>query len=162
MPLASRSQEDDCQRQRCYLRILARSEVIASHFLVIGHDFVGGYLGGATGDALRRHSFNPIYVRDGVSVARDHDLPYFDLMWGAQSHKLQWQPKVVANHRLILGRHPIHWAPYASYHLLRSRMKMYVNSDSAPPAIKEAADKCRARYAPGSPDNKLGVPYLVP
>ena len=37
---------------------------------------------------------------------------------------------------------------------------MYVNSESAPPAIKEAADKCRARYAPGSPDNKLGVPYL--
>jgi CelD/BcsL family acetyltransferase involved in cellulose biosynthesis len=118
-------------------------EVIASHFLVIGHDFVGGYLGGATGEALRRYSINPLYVRDGVSVARDNDLPYFDLMWGAEQHKLQWQPKEVANHRAILSRHPIHWAPYASYHLLRSRMKRYVNSESAPSVIKEAAVKYR-------------------
>jgi CelD/BcsL family acetyltransferase involved in cellulose biosynthesis len=119
-------------------------EVVASHLLIIGHDFVGGYLGGATGEALRRYSINPLYIRDGISVARDNNLSHFDLMWGTGSHKLQWQPKVVANNRAVLGRNPIPWAPYVAYHLVRSHVKRYVNSESALPLIKDAADKYRA------------------
>jgi CelD/BcsL family acetyltransferase involved in cellulose biosynthesis len=118
-------------------------EVVASHFLIIGHDFVGGYLGGATSEALRRYSISPLYIRDGVSVARENNLPHFDLMWGSESHKLQWQPQIIANHRAILGRNPVLWAPYAGYHLLRSCLKRYVNSEAAPPLIKDAAKKYR-------------------
>jgi CelD/BcsL family acetyltransferase involved in cellulose biosynthesis len=118
-------------------------EVVASHFLVIGRDFVGGYLGGATSEALRRYSINPLYIRDGVSVARENNLHYFDLMWGSGSHKLQWQPEVIANHRVILSRNPVLWGSYAGYHLLRLWAKRYVDSESAPPLIKRAADKYR-------------------
>jgi CelD/BcsL family acetyltransferase involved in cellulose biosynthesis len=115
-------------------------EVIASHFLVIGRDFVGGYLGGATSEALRRYSINTLYIRDGVSVAQDNNLPYFDLMWGSGSHKLQWQPEVKANHRVISSRNLVLWANYAGYHLLRLRAKRYVDSESVPYLIKTTAD----------------------
>jgi|SRR5215210_2237562 len=118
-------------------------EVLASHFLVIGHDFVGGYLGGATSEALRRYSISPLFIRDGVSVARGNNIPYFDLMWGSESHKLQWQPELKTNRRVILSRNPVLWAWYAGYQLLRLRAKRYTDSESAPSLIKATADRYR-------------------
>src|SRR5215203_985766 len=81
-------------------------KVVASHFLILGHDFVGGYLGGATTEALRRYSINPLYMKDGIDVAHDQDLAYFDLMWGEESHKVRWSTRAIDNNRVVLGRNP--------------------------------------------------------
>jgi predicted N-acyltransferase len=118
-------------------------EAIAAHLLILGRDFVGGYLGGATDEALRKYSIQPLYIWDGINVAGDNGLSDFDLMWGAAPHKTQWQPRVMSSHRVILGRNPILTAPYAGYHLLHSRARRYVNSESAPPRVREAADRYR-------------------
>ncbi len=118
-------------------------EPIASHFLVLGREFVGGYLGGATGEAFKKYSIQPLFIWDGTNVARDRGLRHFDLMWGAGPHKEQWQPRALHSHRVVLARNPVPWAPYAGYHLLRSRVRSYVNSESASPFVKEAADRYR-------------------
>ena len=119
-------------------------EVIASHFLVIGHDFVGGYLGGASPEALRRYSISPLYIRDGTSIAHDRGATYFDLMWGEERHKVQWSSGTVTNNRVVLGRgNPVAWAACACYHNLRSKTSRYVNSENAPAWTKNAVDRYR-------------------
>ena len=119
-------------------------EVVASHFLVLGHDFAGGYLGGATGEALRRYSIHPLYMKDGMDVARDRDLAYFDLMWGEEPHKLRWSSRAINNSRVVLGRNPVVWVLYAGYHLLRSRSARYVNSGEAPAWVDKAVNWYRS------------------
>ena len=119
-------------------------DLLASHFLLLGRDFVGGYLGGATSEALRRYSIYPLYMRDGIDLARDRDLAYFDLMWGKAPHKMRWSSRVIENNRVVLGRNQIVWASYAGYHLLRSRSVRYVNSGHAPAWVENAANRYRA------------------
>jgi CelD/BcsL family acetyltransferase involved in cellulose biosynthesis len=118
-------------------------DLLASHFLLLGRDFVGGYLGGATSEALRRYSIYPLYMRDGIDLARDRDLAYFDLMWGKAPHKMRWSTRVIENNRVVLGRNQIVWASYAGYHLLRSRSVRYVNSGHAPAWVENAANRYR-------------------
>jgi CelD/BcsL family acetyltransferase involved in cellulose biosynthesis len=122
--------------------------LLAAHFLILGRDFVGGYLAGATGEALRRYSIYPLFMRDGIDLARDRDLAYFDLMAGKAPHKMRWSSRVIEINRVVLGRNQIVWASYAGYHLLRSRSVRYVNSGHAPAwvenAAKNAANRSRA------------------
>lgn len=120
-------------------------EVVASHLLLVGPDRVGGYLSGATEEAFRRYAVYPLYVRDGVEVARSRGLAAFDLMWGTGEHKLQWRPAMVPSRRAVLARHRLPlWAPYAGYHVLRSRVKAAADSGSAPPPVMLAARAYRA------------------
>ena len=72
-------------------------------------------------------------MKDGMDVARDRDLAYFDLMWGEEPHKLRWSSRAINNSRVVLGRNPVVWVLDAGHHLLRSRSARYVNSGRPPP-----------------------------
>jgi CelD/BcsL family acetyltransferase involved in cellulose biosynthesis len=113
-------------------------EVIASHFLVFGRDFVGEYLAGATQEALARYQVSSLNIWNGVNVALRRNSTYLDLLRGEEPYKMRWTPTVVSTHQVILGRRGISWAPYATYSVLRSRAKKYVNSHDAPRWIKRA------------------------
>jgi len=119
-------------------------EVIAAHLLIFGSDFVAEYLWGATREALERYQVSSLNIHNGTNVAVERNCAYLDLLRGEEPYKLRWATKVVATHRVVLGRSRIAWTPYAAYCVLRSRAKRYVNSDEVPPWINEAVLRFRA------------------
>ncbi len=128
-------------------------EVVVSHFLVFGRDFVGQYMIGAGHDALRRYQFSSLGMWDGTNISLDRKVGYFDLLRGEEPYKLRWCSRVVPNRRMILGRNLLVWSPHAAYHALRSRAKRYAYSENAPAWVKDAKDRYQtfrhaaARYA---------------
>jgi CelD/BcsL family acetyltransferase involved in cellulose biosynthesis len=119
-------------------------EVVASHFLILGQNSVGHYLSGATNEALQRYQMSSLYICDGVTVARDRQSAYFDLLRGEESYKLRWNPRIVLNHRAVMGRDTVLWGLYAGYHHLRSRARRYEKAERTPQWIKEAAETARS------------------
>ncbi|MGH3148196.1 MAG: GNAT family N-acetyltransferase, partial [Rubrobacter sp.] len=91
-------------------------EVIISDFWVSGKDFLGTYSLGASQEALRRYQWSSLYIWDAVNIARSKNNSRLDLLRGEEQYKLRWNPRVVPNHRLILGRNLAFWGPYAGYH----------------------------------------------
>lgn len=120
-------------------------EVIASHFLIFGQDFVGGYLFGAREDALNRYQMNAIYMENTIRVAIERNSDTVKFLRGEEPYKLQWNTRVVSNHRIILGRNPVIWALYAGYHVLRYRLARYLKSGSAPSWTRGAVSFLRGR-----------------
>jgi CelD/BcsL family acetyltransferase involved in cellulose biosynthesis len=118
-------------------------EVIASHLLIFGSDFVGEYLWGATQEALERYQVSSLNIHNGINVALERNCARLDLLRGEEPYKLRWASEVVASHRAILGRSRGPWTPYAAYYVLRSRAKRYVNSDEAPSWINDAVIRAR-------------------
>jgi CelD/BcsL family acetyltransferase involved in cellulose biosynthesis len=114
-------------------------EVAISDFWVCGHDFLGTYMLGANQAALQRYQWSSLYIWDAVETAHSKDRNRIDLLRGEEPYKLRWSSEIVPNHRLILGRQWTTWAPYAGYHLLRSRARRYAKSEGAPRWIKSAA-----------------------
>ena len=119
-------------------------EVLISDFWVSGKDFLGTYMLGASQEALRRYQWSSLYIWDAVNIAHSKNSSRLDLLRGTEPYKLRWNPRVLPNHRMILGRNPAFWGPYAGYHALRSRAKRYASSEDAPRWIKNAKDVYRA------------------
>jgi hypothetical protein len=131
-------------------------EVIISDFWVSGQDFFGTYMLGASQEALRRYQWSSLYIWDALDIARSKNSDHLDLLRGEDLYKLRWSSRVVTNHRLIIGRNRIAWAPYALYHALYSSARLYASSESAPRWVKNTADVYRrilrhvaARYTKG-------------
>ena len=118
-------------------------EVIASHLLIFGSDFVGEYLWGATQEALERYQVSSLNIHNGINVALERNCACLDLLRGEEPYKVRWASKVVATHRAILGRSRAPFAPYAAYIVLRSRAKRYANSDEVPSWVNDAVDRSR-------------------
>ena len=123
-------------------------EVVISHFLVFGHDFVGQYMIGANQGALRRYQFSSLGMWDGINVSLDRKVRYFDLLRGEEPYKLRWSSRVVPSRRLVLGRNLLVWSFHAAYHALRSRAKRYAYAENAPAWVKDTKDRYQTfRYA---------------
>jgi CelD/BcsL family acetyltransferase involved in cellulose biosynthesis len=120
-------------------------EMIVSDLLIFGQDFVGTYLQGASQEALRIYQVSSLYIWDGLNIALSRNSRRFDLLRGEEEYKLRWSSEVKPNHRLILGRNPLFWGPYAGYYSLRSKLRNYVHSERAPRWVKEV-NGGRARY----------------
>jgi hypothetical protein len=131
-------------------------EVIISDFWVSGQDFFGTYMLGASQEALRRYQWSSLYIWDALDIARSKNSDHLDLLRGEDLYKLRWSSRVVTNHRLIIGRNRIAWAPYTLYHALYSSARLYASSESPPRWVKNTADVYRrilrhvaARYTKG-------------
>ena len=122
-------------------------EVIISHFLIFGRDFVAEHLPGASQDALRRYQLSSICIWDAMNIARGRTSSYLDLLRGEEQYKLRWSSRVVPNYRAILGRRRVLWGPYAGYQALLAWGRRYSSSEGAPSWIKKAANDYRVlRY----------------
>jgi len=119
-------------------------EVVLSNLLLFGRDFVGAYLQGVSREALKRYQWSSLYIWDGLHIAQNKNSIRFDLLRGEEEYKLRWSSEVVANHRLVLGRDPLIWGIYASYHTLRYKLRDYAHSERAPRWVKGTINKCRA------------------
>ncbi len=122
-------------------------EVVASDFVVVGHDFVAQYLGGANDYALRRFQVSSLFMWNYINVALSHGITLVSMLRGEEPYKLRWNPKIIPNYRLILGQELIPFAPYAACHLLRSRIAEYAKPEHTPAWIKPAADRLK-RFLP--------------
>ena len=115
-------------------------EVVASHLLVLGRDFVGEHLFGANGEALKRYQINALFVRDMVQVALARDLSRVSFLRGPEPYKLRWSTGIAPNHRVVLGRSLAPVSLYLGYRDLRSKY-----SESTPEEIKRLVTKLRRR-----------------
>jgi CelD/BcsL family acetyltransferase involved in cellulose biosynthesis len=107
-------------------------EVIISDFWVSGRDFIGTFMLGASREALQRYQWSSLYIWDALNIARTKNCGYLDLLRGEEPYKLRWSSRISPSHRLILGRNLAFWAPYAGYHVLRSKARRYVQSERTP------------------------------
>lgn len=78
-----------------------------------------------------------------LGIARDRGVPYINFYLGEDAYKLRWNPKTVPNHRMILGKSVAYWAPYAAYHVLRSKAVRYAKAEDSPQWTREAASRYR-------------------
>jgi CelD/BcsL family acetyltransferase involved in cellulose biosynthesis len=118
-------------------------EVIISHFLLFGRDFVAEHLPGARQDALQRYQLSSLCIWNAMSVADGRASSYLDLLRGEEDYKLRWSSRVVPHYRVILGRRRTLWGPYAGYQALHSWGRRYASSEGAPSWIKKAANGYR-------------------
>jgi CelD/BcsL family acetyltransferase involved in cellulose biosynthesis len=123
------------------------AEVISSQLVILGKDFVGRYLFGASKDALRRYQTNSLHVWNALDVARARNNPCMSLLRGEDPYKLWWKPRVVPNYRIVLGWSSVLFGPYAGYVVLRSRAARYVKSENTPTWVKGAATRLE-RFLP--------------
>ncbi len=121
-------------------------EVIASDFVLAGHEYIASYLEGPSEYALRRFQVSSLFMWNWTNVALKRGIPTVNLLRGEERHKLRWNPKIMTNHRLILGRDRISFAPYAAYHLLRSKVAEYAKSEDTPAWIKPATDRLKGFF----------------
>jgi hypothetical protein len=85
-----------------------------------------------------------LYIGDTVEIPHSRNMSYLDLQRGQEPYKLRWSYSVICTHRLILGQQRAAWMPYARYHTLRSKAKLYMRSETVPSWIKSAAGEYRA------------------
>ena len=118
-------------------------ELLASHLLVFGHDFVGFLTIGASKEAMNDYQFSSLLIWDGVCRALDRGIPCFDMMQGEEAYKIHWCTSVAPKHRVIMARSVASWRPYAGYYVLGSRIVRYakrrVKSEETPRWIEAAA-----------------------
>ena len=120
-------------------------EVVASHLLVFGRDFVGEHLLGATQGALRRYQVSSLNVWHAVNVARSRNIARVSLLRGEEPYKLRWSSEIIPNHRVILSRNQVFKNLYSANFSLRSAAKRYANSEQIPRWIKTTLNRFRVR-----------------
>jgi CelD/BcsL family acetyltransferase involved in cellulose biosynthesis len=120
-------------------------EVLGSHLLVFGRDFVGEHLPGAKQEALHRYQLSSLYIWDAVSVANTRGNARVSLLRGEEPYKLRWTSEIVPNYRVILSRNPMFRGFYVGCLSLRFATRRYLSSDSTPQWVKDTLDWLRGR-----------------
>jgi CelD/BcsL family acetyltransferase involved in cellulose biosynthesis len=111
-------------------------EVIVSSLLLFGRGFCGTYLLGASQNAMQRYQWSSLYIWDAIETALSKNMGYLDLLRGEEPYKLRWSSGAVRTHRLIIGQRRATWMPYAGFHVLRSKAKLYTRSETVPKWLK--------------------------
>lgn len=122
-------------------------DVIASDFVLAGREYVASYLHGADRYALRRFQVSSLFMWNWIGVALERGVPMVSMLRGADRYKLRWNPEIIPNRRLLLGRNRTSFAPYATYHILRSRAAEYAKSENAPAWLRSTAYRLK-RFLP--------------
>ena len=84
-----------------------------------------------------------VLISDFLMFGRDYCGSYILGTSQKALQRYQWSSRIIPIHRLILGQHRTARIPYAGYHALRPRAKLYAGSRSAPLWIKSAVGKYR-------------------
>jgi len=122
-----------------------REEVVASDFVVAGHEYLGSYLHNASRYALSRYQVNSLFMHNWMDAALERGIPTVSMLRGEEPYKLRWRPKVAANYRAILARDPASFAVYAGYHTARSAAARYVKSEGSPNWVRSVARRLKER-----------------
>ncbi|MFF4197165.1 GNAT family N-acetyltransferase [Nonomuraea sp. NPDC001831] len=80
--------------------------VVAVDLLIVGKDFVGGYLYGTHPDLRGQMDVVTMLLRTDLGLAHRLGRPTMSLLRGAESHKTKWGGRQVVSNRLLLARTP--------------------------------------------------------
>ncbi|WP_067480081.1 GNAT family N-acetyltransferase [Actinomadura hibisca] len=97
-------------------------ELVAADLVLVGGDFVGGYLFGCDPGLRDRVDVSLMLVRQDLEYAVERDRPVLNFLRGAESYKLKWRPTPVRNEHLLLGRSALA-AHYVAGELGRARLR---------------------------------------
>lgn len=107
----------------------AGDRVLASDLVLIGRDFVGGYLYGVHPD-LRSLDVSALLLRENLRMTHQLGRPVFSMLRGAEEHKMRWRPQTVRNQRLVFGRAGgLRAATYAGFVRARARAATFVKEE---------------------------------
>jgi CelD/BcsL family acetyltransferase involved in cellulose biosynthesis len=96
-------------------------EVIMSHILVFGRNFIGAHTLGVTQKAMERYQVSTIELWRLLNTALERNYDYVDWLRGEEPYKVRWSSRMIPNHRLILGKRLVPWSLYTGYRILRSK-----------------------------------------
>lgn len=113
-------------------------EVIASHLILFGKDFVGPHLAGYDSEIRKTYQINALFLRDLVESARERGVDRISFLRGEEEYKTRWPVEPVANRRILLSRNGVYLRSYVTYLRLRCAY-----SRSAPPWLKGIVNKLR-------------------
>ena len=112
--------------------------VIISEFSVFGRDFIGSYILGADQKTMERYQVNSLEIWSLLNIALDSNYDHVNLLRGEEPYKLRWNPRMIPNHRMILGQRLVPWSLYTGYQTLRSRYQ-----DGIPQKFVSVASRLR-------------------
>ncbi|MEU5869071.1 GNAT family N-acetyltransferase [Nonomuraea sp. NPDC047529] len=81
-------------------------QVVAVDLVIVGKDFVGGYLYGTHPDLRAQVDVVTLLLRTDLGLAHELGRPTMSLLRGAESHKTKWGGQCAVSHRLLLARTP--------------------------------------------------------
>ncbi|MFI6515346.1 GNAT family N-acetyltransferase [Spirillospora sp. NPDC050679] len=96
--------------------------LVASDLVLVGGDFVGGYLFGCDPGLRGRVDVSLMLVRQDLEFAHRQGKPTLNFLRGTESYKLKWRPLPVRNEHLLLGRSALA-AHYVAGELGRARLR---------------------------------------
>lgn len=106
-----------------YELVRADSDVVeAADLLLVGKDFVMGYVSGATERLHRRVEVNTVLVSLWNMVALENFVPEVNLGRGLEPYKVKWSTTVCQNQRVALGTASFEWLGLATDLWLRDRL----------------------------------------
>ena len=118
-------------------------KVIMSSFTVFGDEVTHAYLIGVSQEAMRHYQWSSLGIYDVLSIACSRNSAYVCLAQGGDPYKQRWPHEDVPYYQIVLGRGPILWRLYSAYLSLLARSESFVQADSTPKMIKNAAESLR-------------------
>ncbi len=120
-------------------------EALVSRFMVLGKEFDGGYLVGASEAARKRYQWSSLTYWCAINSAYERGSRYLSLMDGDPEYKMRWASNKVPAYRLILGRSLVPWSAYAAYYALGSTLgskaRQFVKADNTPQWVRNMISK---------------------
>ncbi|SDL94768.1 GNAT family N-acetyltransferase [Nonomuraea jiangxiensis] len=90
-----------------------RGRLLASDFVVVGKDFVGGYLYGVHPELRAEVDVLTMLLRQNLGIAHRLGKPVLSMLRGDEPYKAKWECLAVANRRVLLG-HGVRASGYAA------------------------------------------------
>jgi CelD/BcsL family acetyltransferase involved in cellulose biosynthesis len=120
-------------------------ETVARVLFLVGHDYVGYYLYGASPRALEEFHVTALLMHVAVELAGSRQVRTINFLRGDEAYKRRWAPEAHTSHRLVLGRARPSWVAVAGYRSLRAEAVGYVRSEASPPWLEQTFDRLRGR-----------------
>jgi CelD/BcsL family acetyltransferase involved in cellulose biosynthesis len=90
--------------QAAVVRYQLEGKELAGQVVLIGHDFVGGYMLGVAPEVYDRMDFSTYVVRADMERAIRHQCSTYNMLRGQESYKERWLAAPARNSRLLLSR----------------------------------------------------------
>jgi hypothetical protein len=128
--------------QAVLVRHLLDGAVVAVQLHVLGHCFLGYYLGGVSPALRRRLEVTPLLVRSDVELTRALGLARYSMLRGREEFKLRWRPEEVRHQRLLLS-HPGPFGGLGYPSAVRARAAAVAVARTRAPWLKTVRDQLK-------------------
>lgn len=116
--------------------------LMASFLMIIGKDFVGGYLYGVDPALRERVDVSTMMMGAQMAVALQLGCSRVSLLRGAEHHKMKWQPRHSPSRRILLSRpHSAQGLAYATG--VRAARAAVLAAKEHAPWLRTARDQAR-------------------